>query len=410
MQLKKLLISAIATIGMLATLAAVPASAEDTETPSLRPSPVTVRGPAAEPSPKPGQMPVQAATETCTTSADGRQACLKTVPAHLPTQLRDRISPQARVNPPQWCDDAQGKILGLREAVCYISGLTYTTYREVQGRREVTGVAEMNIIGYSYGDSGLPAWGYQIEISAYRGWGDAIKASVSGKATKSGACKVTESKFPPKALAPLNSWKVGESYFDTTATRAGAIGRCTTTWTLTLTNAPYTPATTTETLNEFRCDNATAGRDQVGCVIPWYASPLTYSKASAPQLASHITRAQNSGLPGKTFAKPLTRTTTESVRKKNRDLACPPRETRPPGKTCDEYPLASSQQGMSAGGARRSFPGCSVSGVPSRTGPKGASACFIAAGDQNYQGARTTNFYRSQRVLQGDPFRVLITS
>ncbi|WP_158939183.1 hypothetical protein [Streptomyces sp. NRRL S-87] len=278
----------------------------------------------------------------------------------------------------------------------------------VQGRRQVTGKAEMNVINYSYGDSGLPTWGYQMEVSAYRGWGDAMKASLGGKATKNGACKVTEWKFPTKKLAPLNSWKLGESFFDTTATRTGAIGRCATTWTLTFTNAPYTPATTKVTLNEFRCDNATAGRPRVGCVVPWYASPMIYSKAGAPQLASHITRAQRSGLPGATFDRPLTRTTTESVRRLNRDRACPPRETRPRGKTCDEYPLATSQQGMSAGGQRRTFPGCSVRGVPSRSGPKGASACYIAEGDQNYQGGVTTNFYRAERVLQGDPFRVLI--
>lgn len=45
----------------------------------------------------------------------------------------------------------------------------------------------MNVINHSYGDSGIPRWGYRIEVSAYRGWGDALKASISGKATKDGA-------------------------------------------------------------------------------------------------------------------------------------------------------------------------------------------------------------------------------
>ncbi|MEU1789108.1 hypothetical protein ABZ553_25220 [Streptomyces sparsogenes] len=409
MQLKKLLIS-VTAIGMFATLASVPASATDAKAPSPRPSPLIPSELAAEPAAKPGQMSARLSAETCTTPAEGRQACLTTIPATQSPTLSGSRGLRAGVNPPQWCEDARDQIRGLREAVCWVSSLKYTTYRTVQGRRQVTGQAKMNVINYSYGDSGLPAWGYQIEVSAYQGRGDAMKASVSGKATKKGACKVTESKFPAKKLAPLNSWKLGESFFDTTATRAGAIGRCATTWTLTFTNSGYPSAASTFTLNEFRCDNATGGRPEVGCVVPWYASPMIYSKARAPQLASHITRAQRSGLPGATFDRPLTRTTTESVRKKNRDLACPPDEPRPQGKTCDEYPLATSEQGMSAGGARRTFPGCSVQGVPSRTGPKGASACYIAKDDQNYQGGKTTSFYRAERVLEGDPFRVLIGS
>ncbi|MCF3135580.1 NucA/NucB deoxyribonuclease domain-containing protein [Streptomyces olivochromogenes] len=372
---------------------------------------MAVTGLGSEPAAKPAEnRDIQAAAENCSTpNADGAGACLRPIPAsRQSTLLHGSPTPQAGVNPPQWCEDARGRILGTREAVCWVAGLSYETYRTVNGQRQTTGKAEMNVINYSYGDSGLPTWAYQIEVSAYSGWGDAMKASISGKATKSGACKVTESTFPSKKLAPLNSWKLGESFFDTTATRQGAIGHCATTWTLTFTNAPYTPATTTYKLNEFRCDNATAGRSRVGCVVPWYASALIYSKSRAPELASHITRAQNSGLPGATFKRPLTRTTNATTIARNRDRACPPRETRPHGKTCDEYPVATSKQGLSAGGERRSFPGCSIRGVPSRTGPKGASACMISEADQDYQGGKNSGFYKAERMLDGDPFRVLI--
>ncbi|QZY20236.1 hypothetical protein [Streptomyces decoyicus] len=225
--------------------------------------------------------------------------------------------------------NARGQILGKREEVCWISGLSYQTFRVVNGRRQVTGSADMNVINYSYGDSGMPRWGYGIEVSAYRGWGDALKASISGKATKDGACKVHKSSFPSRKLAPLSSWKLGESFFDTTATRSGAIGRCATTWTLSVANGTYGTSKSSFKLNEFRCDNATAGRATVGCVVPWYASPLIYSKSRAPQLASHITRAQRSGLPGATFKSPLTRTTNAATMKRNRDLACPRDESRP---------------------------------------------------------------------------------
>ncbi len=312
------------------------------------------------------------------------------------------------MKPPQWCVNARGQILGKREEVCWISGLSYQTFRVVNGRRQVTGSADMNVINYSYGDSGMPRWGYQIEVSAYRGWGDALKASISGKATKDGACKVHKSAFPSRKLAPLSSWKLGESFFDTTATRSGAIGRCATTWTLSVTNGTYGTSKSSFKLNEFRCDNATAGRAAVGCVVPWYASPLIYSKSRAPQLASHITRAQRSGLPGATFKSPLTRTTNAATMKRNRDLACPRDESRPQGKSCDEYPVATSKEGLSAGGQRRTFPGCSIPTVPSRTGAKGASACMISVSDQNYQGGMNSSFYKAERMLDGDPYRVLI--
>ncbi|MCJ0869300.1 hypothetical protein [Streptomyces sp. AP-93] len=91
---------------------------------------------------------------------------------------------------------------------------------------------------------------------------------------------------------------------------------------------------------------------------------MVYSKAKAAQLASHITR------------------------------ACPTGETRPVGKTCDEYPLATSAQRMSAGGARRTFSGCSITGVPTRTGTTGAGACMISENDQDYQGGITGTFNR----------------
>ncbi|MET9852134.1 hypothetical protein ABZY57_04145 [Streptomyces sp. NPDC006450] len=136
---------------------------------------------------------------------------------------------------------------------------------------------------------------------------------------------------------------------------------------------------------------------------------MVYSKAAAPELASHITRAQNSGLPGATV--PLTHTTSGTVYDKNRSMACPTKETRPAGKSCDEYPLASTHQGLAIGGGeRRTFPGCSIPGVPSGTGAKGVSACMISVEDQRYQGGVTSKFYQRQRVLNADPFLVRIGS
>lgn len=345
----------------------------------------------------------------CIDSDDGAISCMEEIPpGSVAEGGGDR--PLAGVTAPQWCADAINKIQGTRQEICWVKGLDYTTYRTVNGVREITGNAKMNVLSYSYSSLTMPTFAYQIETSVYNAWGDAMKASISGSSTASGACKLDESTFKPQKIAPLNSWKLGESYYTTTATEEDAIGTCQTTWNLTLTNAGYTTAKSSYTLNEFRCDNAAGGNPRsVGCVVPWFPSAMVYSKAAAPELASHITRAQNSGLPGATITTPLTHATSGIIYDKNRSLACPTKETRPAGKSCDEYPLASTLQGLAiTGGERRTFTGCSIPGVPSRTGAKGVSACMISVEDQRYQGGVTSKFYQRQRVLNGDPFRVRI--
>ncbi|MFB7500417.1 hypothetical protein ACFC09_38060 [Streptomyces sp. NPDC056161] len=271
----------------------------------------------------------------------------------------------------------------------------------------VTGEANMLVLNYSYGETGLPTFAHQIETSAYSGWGDAMKATIDGQATMSGDCKRNSASFPAKPLTPVNSWSLGEAFFDTTATNDGDIGTCTTSWYLTFTNAPYVPAVTEYHMSDFRCDNATAGRAYVGCVVPWYSSALTYSKARTPNLVRHVQLAQGSGLPGATFDAPLTRTTDTYTIGINRLKACPASDPAVEGKSCDEYPVATSRNGMSSGGARRSFDGCDLPNVLQRTGPSGASACMIPEGENNSQGGSNTQFYRAERVLDGDPFRIL---
>jgi hypothetical protein len=47
---------------------------------------------------------------------------------------------------------------------------------------------------------------------------------------------------------------------------------------------------------------------------------------------------------------------------------------------------------------------------PRATGPTGASACMITASQNNAQGGIMTGFNYDWRVLNGDPFRVLISA
>ncbi|MFF1679452.1 hypothetical protein ACFVYG_25895 [Streptomyces sp. NPDC058256] len=362
--------------------------------------------------PKPEQKQARIAEpETCSEpDAEGASVCVQEtkpadLPAHVPQNLR---VVQAGVAPPQWCEDSNGSIRGTRTQICLVTGLTYTTRLTVNGQTTVTGVANMIVINYSYSDTGLGRFAHQIEVSAYSGWGDALKASVGGQATMSGSCTRESASFAAKPLLPLNSWRLGEAFFDTTATAAGAIGTCATYWYLTFTNAGYTPAVMDYELNEFRCDNATVGRVPVGCVVPWYASELVYSKTSYPSLASHVERAQASGLPGATFARPLTRTEDATIVNTNRSLAC----GDAPSiwlMSCDEYPIARSREGLSAGGTRRTFDGCQMPSVSSGTGPTGVSVCMIPRAENSAQGGLNTQFFRAERVLDGDPFRVTVS-
>jgi hypothetical protein len=72
-----------------------------------------------------------------------------------------------------------------------------------------------------------------------------------------------------------------------------------------------------------RAGAAGAGRPaRVGCVVYWYASAALYSQSQYPSLASHVSRAQGSGLPGGSFAAPLTRTTNQTTINTNRNRAC----------------------------------------------------------------------------------------
>jgi hypothetical protein len=49
-----------------------------------------------------------------------------------------------------------------------------------------------------------------------------------------------------------------------------------------------------------------------------------------------------------------------------------------------------------------------MSHVSSGTGPTGVSVCMITATENNAQGGLNTQFFRVERVLDGDPFRVTV--
>jgi len=351
------------------------------------------------------------ASPVCTAPAKGSYSCVQVNPAGSGTsRVAGRSSTQDIVPYPEWCQF--NAIYGTRTQACEIFGIIYTTIEIVNGVPRVTGELSLDAISYTYSSASLSNWGHQIGVYSWAGWGAALGARVSGSARGSGSCVPSGSSFPSQPATPFLTLRNGESYFTTTATAVGAIGFCETTWDLVFTTAGYPPAGLSTSLNEIRCDNATGANGfrprRVGCVVPWYASPAFYSQSSYPSLASHVARAQASGLPGNSFAAPLTRTTNQATIDTNRSRACGDAPSLP-GLSCDEYPLASSNQGLAAGGTRRTFDGCNIN-APRATGPTGASACMITASENSAQGAIMAAFNYDERVLNGDPFRVLVSA
>ncbi|GLW11757.1 hypothetical protein Misp01_68850 [Microtetraspora sp. NBRC 13810] len=106
----------------------------------------------------------------------------------------------------------------------------------------------------------------------------------------------------------------------------------------------------------------------------------------------------------------LTRLYSGDDSKDNRTTACPQSLPRPTGKSCDEYPFASSNQGASlSGGPGRTFGYCEVAPLPQGvTGPTGYSSCMINASQNSGGGTWLGTVYRQNRILQNDPFYVWI--
>lgn len=134
------------------------------------------------------------------------------------------------------------------------------------------------------------------------------------------------------------------------------------------------------------------------------------------EFRAHVRSAQQSGLPGSFDGMPLERIATKSTIKANRAGTCGgvtgPRNN---GKSCDEYPFASTFEGgrvngPQSGGTARTFdPQCNIYDTaitPGGTGSTGYSVCLIDANQNSRAGALLGWFYAKNRVAEGDQFYV----
>lgn len=138
-----------------------------------------------------------------------------------------------------------------------------------------------------------------------------------------------------------------------------------------------------------RCDNA-SNRHGVGCIADAGFAYVLYDAAAYPLSApvvDHVIDAIT--LKPSHYGRdlPLTRTTNESKIRDNRNIACGA-PGNPAPDTCDEYPLASSNQGGN---------GVPVADRSTRGVPKAAN---------DSQGGQTGSYFDFYRILDGDRFYV----
>ncbi|MFJ1975306.1 NucA/NucB deoxyribonuclease domain-containing protein [Streptomyces sp. NPDC087903] len=295
---------------------------------------------------------------------------------------------------PKWCReygvDATWYIERMRGCGIWRDSITVTDART----GEPVGGFTYLVIGYSFTARDSKTWAYQVQLLEVSRWGQGVSGTrVHGSASCAGKCKVTNRDFPSQAFTartdPYGQFFMNTT-IDTAASKQRGTGRSIASWRFTNPEWVKSPDAVKLSTVEVRCDNALPGAPrQVGCVNLRAIPVISYSRTGPwPELAEHIKDAQASGLPGKYGTTDyLTRLTYAAKIQKNRDKSCPTSLERPPGKSCDEYPFASTYQG----------------------GNYGPFSRRMINKNQNTEGGRALKgFYTYSRVLEGDRFLVWI--
>ncbi|MGF0173220.1 NucA/NucB deoxyribonuclease domain-containing protein [Streptomyces sp. Marseille-Q5077] len=332
-------------------------------------------------------------------AATPQDAAEDAAPAAAPTDESDAEAAAARRSPwnePKWCIDA-----GV-DSTWYIERMrgcgiwrSEVFAVDVRTGRKVGGIKYL-VVGYSFSARDSKTWAYQTRLMEVSRWGRAVNGTkASGSASCTGKCKVVEKNFPAQTIS-ASAEPYGQFFMNTTINTAAAkqrgTGRSIASWRFS--NSQWVAPSDATKLStvEVRCDNALPGAPrQVGCVNLRAVPEISYSLTGPwPEIADHIKDAQATGLPGKHgTTNYLTRLTDRSKIQQNRDKACPSSLERPPGKSCDEYPFASTWQGAKYSG-----------------GP--FSRRMVNAQQNKKAGDALRGFYTYARVLEGDRFLVWI--
>lgn len=350
----------------------------------------------------------------CEEPAEGEATLCITQELNSPAARSQEVplAPASIVPLPEWCLDAgvqdAGSFLATRTSACSISSYTLDVWETIGGVRTTTGTMKFLTADYVYMTNNLPGVKHQISVMPTSITGTAVGIIATGDGACWGACTSSTSSFSTQVLLP-DVTAEGDSDYLSTATTPGSIGNTVSTWTMTFKAPGTTAASELETQSPLiRCDTAVPGTSTTGCVVPDITPSIDYSGGWG-EFQTHVQGAQASGLPGGSDLNPLHRLVDSTLQTSNRNKACPASYPRPSGKTCDEYPFASTMEGaFTGGGTARTQPWCQISlTAPPSTGPTGYSVCMIDGALNSLAGSVMQSvLFVPMRVLDGDAFVV----
>lgn len=373
-------------------LVMLPATAEDTPTVDDAPG-VTTESEIVEEK-APAARTNSSSAESCSEpDGSGTRQCAsiehKTVEsASKPKETG--VSPQAI---PSRCSTPGNWSISRFDA-CRIEGILYTVYRvSSTGVQTVIGTAELVAYSWTRTYNGAAKPRLEVEIHVVKTFGEATKSTISSRSACSiPGCTGSGRTSSPTLINAANSIFLIQEWGWNGPTGSVQTGSLTERLTFSHPTAPA--ATYSIQTPNIRCDNAAHGSASSGCIYPSSRPTVNYEAAAFPSFSDHVRKAQESGLPGSTASTvPLHRTRSQVAISANRNAACKSSYLRPVGKTCDEYPFASTREGASSARAfGRTFPGCRINlGKESSTGIVGFSVCMIDKADNSGAGTALSN-------------------
>ncbi len=278
-----------------------------------------------------------------------------------------------------------GYIIRTRHDACALGNINYEIIEVPSGEVLGSGVI---VFGY-YEDLNSSSWKWSLVagLELVDAEGAVAEGTVVGMAIDCANCVASGTWVQPltEDVAYFHAFPIAARGGAVTTTRQAPV--------LLIANPAggETPPATFPNLGPARCDKIAVAGTQ-GCVFSDVAASyyvyLTGQKIN--DVAINIfngerTKSDHFGWYG--HGKPLTRATNSKVQSKNRQAACGKKRYK--GLTCDEYPFAATYQGAYY--------------YPNQTSTRGVP------GDQNSrEGAYRVNMYRSERLLNLDPYWVFV--
>ncbi len=301
---------------------------------------------------------------------------------------------------------------GTRTGACMSRYTDFEVWREEDGVMVMTGAVQSILYSWVYVGRSELVWGHQFGITPWAAWGEGIGWNVVAEPVPNcGQACVVESSAPIDQPVVVGVSATSTAYYQSDVPLPGYTLLANGDWRWWFSKASLTASTAGTVSPTMRCDDDFANRGP-GCIMPDFPGSAEFSSGALPEFSAHITQALASGLPGGTQDTALVRLPSGSpLIDLNRAMACPTGADwlpRPAGKSCDEYPFASTVQGaMTGGGSPRTFPGCQINlqGPPSADA-SGYSICMIDETENLVAGGQLGSILASQRVGGWEPYTV----